>query len=59
MLVLDQVLGDAYGAAFAKAETHELLAEIESNTLGASHAEVGGWLRPRAFSGQSWCRLLA
>jgi len=44
MLVLDQVLGDAYGAAFAKAETHELLAEIESNTLGASHAEVGGWL---------------
>jgi diguanylate cyclase (GGDEF)-like protein len=44
MLVLDQVLGDEYGAVFARAATHAELPALERDALGATHAEVGGLL---------------
>src|SRR5213080_4144684 len=44
MLVLDQVLGEPYGDTYAKAESHDLLPEIERADLGMTHAEVGGVL---------------
>jgi diguanylate cyclase (GGDEF)-like protein len=44
MLVLDQVLGDQYGEINAKASTHAQLVAAERETLGMTHAEVGGIL---------------
>jgi diguanylate cyclase (GGDEF)-like protein len=44
MLVLDQVLGEQYGAVFARAATHADLPALERDALGATHAEVGGLL---------------
>lgn len=42
MLVLDQVLGDEYGAVYSKATTHQDLAAVEAAAIGADHAEVAG-----------------
>lgn len=44
MLVLDQVLGEAYGEVHARASTHEQLAGVEAAALGLNHAEAGGLL---------------
>ena len=44
MLVLDQVLGEAYSEIHAKTTSHEELAGSERETLGMTHADVGGYL---------------
>ncbi|MCC6240333.1 MAG: GGDEF domain-containing protein [Phycisphaerales bacterium] len=44
MLVLDQVLGDEYGAVYGSVTDHAKLAEAETRVLGMTHAEVGGLL---------------
>ena len=44
MLVLDQVLGDAYGEVHANVTTHEELLAAEQRALGMDHAAVGGLL---------------
>jgi diguanylate cyclase (GGDEF)-like protein len=44
MLVLDQVLGESYGALFARADHHTHLAQLEQAELGLTHADVGGIL---------------
>jgi diguanylate cyclase (GGDEF)-like protein len=44
MLVLDQVLGEAYGELNAKATSHADLAPLELQALGMTHADVGGIL---------------
>src|SRR5690349_4607585 len=44
MLVLDQVLGEQYGAINAAAPNHAQLVAAERQTLGMTHAEVGGLL---------------
>jgi diguanylate cyclase (GGDEF)-like protein len=44
MLVLDQTLGEEYGAIFARAESHAALVEVEQAALQSTHAEVGGFL---------------
>ncbi len=42
MLVLDQVLGPAYGETYVKATTHQELVTIEQADLGVTHADVSG-----------------
>lgn len=44
MLVLDQVLGEAYGEIHEQAKTHQALAQSEMDALGMTHAEVSGVL---------------
>ncbi|HYE21838.1 MAG TPA: HDOD domain-containing protein, partial [Tepidisphaeraceae bacterium] len=44
MLVLDAVLGDAYGDVHKKSPTHMDLVEVERTTLGLTHADVSGLL---------------
>ena len=44
MLVLDLVLGDEYGAACEKAQTHQELVEFERVLIDSTHAEVSGFL---------------
>src|SRR3954447_25119000 len=44
MLVLDQVLGEAYGNACDSASSHQQLAEIERKSFGITHAEASGVL---------------
>lgn len=44
MLVLDQVMGDAYAAACAAAADHDDLVRAERKALGVDHAEAGGLL---------------
>src|SRR5688572_21516545 len=44
MLVLDQVLGDAYGEVCNKAPAHEDLPAAERAALGMTHADAGGVL---------------
>lgn len=44
MLVLDQVLGEAYGQVCEQARSHEYLAGAEKSLLGLTHAEVSGIL---------------
>lgn len=44
MLVLDQALGQEYGAIVARAESHAALAEVEQAALQSTHADVGGFL---------------
>ena len=44
MLVLDLVVGEAYGQIHASIDTHAKLAEAEHAALGLSHAEVGAML---------------
>jgi len=46
-LVLDQVLGDAYGGLHGGAKTHEDLLAAESQRLGLTHADAGGMLAER------------
>jgi two-component system, cell cycle response regulator len=41
MLVLDQVLGEQYGAVIDAAPSHEMLAAAEEQALQLNHAEVG------------------
>ena len=42
MLVLDQVLGEEYGAIHAKVQCHSELADAEKAALGMNHADVAG-----------------
>src|SRR5205085_3126495 len=42
MLVLDQVVGDAYGEVCGKVQTHEDLLECELQALSLTHADAGG-----------------
>jgi diguanylate cyclase (GGDEF)-like protein len=44
MLVLDLVLGEAYGQVHASTKSHDDLPAAEGATLGVTHAEVGGLL---------------
>jgi len=44
MLVLDQVLGEAYGQVYEQASSHEYLGEAEKRILGLTHSEVSGYL---------------
>jgi len=44
MLVLDQVLGEAYGNVHDSAPNHQQLAELEHKTFGLNHAEASGIL---------------
>jgi diguanylate cyclase (GGDEF)-like protein len=44
VLVLDQVLGEAYGEIAAQAHSHAELSSLEKQALGMTHAEVGGLL---------------
>lgn len=44
MLVLDQVLDDAYGEIHARVTNHQELVAAERETLGMTHAEVSGLL---------------
>ncbi|HSV15680.1 MAG TPA: diguanylate cyclase, partial [Tepidisphaeraceae bacterium] len=44
MLVLDQALGERYGAVHEKIKAHEELMAVEKADLSGDHAEVGGWL---------------
>ena len=44
MLVLDQVLGTEYGDIHARITSHADLPKAERDTVGADHAEVGGFL---------------
>jgi diguanylate cyclase (GGDEF)-like protein len=44
MLVMDQVLGEAYGAVHEKITSHEELAAAERADVGGDHPEVAGWL---------------
>jgi diguanylate cyclase (GGDEF)-like protein len=44
LLVLDQVLGEEYGEIHRKIGSHDELAAAEMAALGATHAQVGGWL---------------
>jgi len=44
MLVLDQVLGDEYGEIHTRIASHSELFVAEQETLGLTHAEVGGIL---------------
>ncbi|MDB5321317.1 MAG: hypothetical protein JWN40_2948, partial [Phycisphaerales bacterium] len=44
MLVLNQVIPAEYGAVIAKAAAHRDLAALEGEALGATHAEVTGFL---------------
>jgi diguanylate cyclase (GGDEF)-like protein len=44
MLVLDLILGDAYGEIHASLKSHSDLSQAESIALGMTHAEVGGML---------------
>ena len=44
MLVLDAVLGDAFGKACALAESHGEQAQMERKFLQTDHAEVGGFV---------------
>ena len=44
MLVLDQVLGDAYGEIHSNVTTHQELVAAERKALGMTHADVGGVL---------------
>jgi diguanylate cyclase (GGDEF)-like protein len=44
MLVLDQVLGEQYGAVHGRIKSHHELVSAEREALGATHAEVGGML---------------
>jgi diguanylate cyclase (GGDEF)-like protein len=44
MLVLDQVVGDAYGDVHGGAKSHADLPAAETAALGMSHAEVGAML---------------
>src|SRR5689334_1647753 len=43
-LVLDQVLGEAYGEVHERAKTHSDLLILETHALGMTHAEAGGIL---------------
>ena len=56
MLLLDSVLGDAYGDVHDRVTSHVDLAAAEQAALGATHAEVGGmlaeiWRLPAMLSG--------
>src|SRR5256885_11798078 len=42
MLVLDVVLGEPYGAICAKVKTHAELPIAEAESMGMTHAQVGG-----------------
>jgi diguanylate cyclase (GGDEF)-like protein len=44
MLVLDVVLGEQYGEIYARSDTHMDLVRVEQETLGMTHADVGGIL---------------
>jgi HD-like signal output (HDOD) protein len=44
LLVLDQVLGEVYGEIHGKIASHDELAGAEMAALGATHAQVGGFL---------------
>src|SRR4051812_6639075 len=44
MLVLDQVLGEEYGAAHDTVVSHQQLSEVERKTFGMTHAEASGVL---------------
>jgi diguanylate cyclase (GGDEF)-like protein len=44
MLVLDQVMGDAYGELHETVATHQRLCEAEAASLGMTHADVSGIL---------------
>ncbi|HZZ44332.1 MAG TPA: GGDEF domain-containing protein [Tepidisphaeraceae bacterium] len=44
MLVLDQVLGEEYGAIHEEATSHHNLVEVERTKLGMTHADVAGIL---------------
>lgn len=44
MLVLDLVVGEQYGELYSKAASHGDLARLEMETLGMTHADVGGLL---------------
>lgn len=44
MLVLDQVLGDAYGEIHANIKSHGDLSAAESSALGLTHTDAGGML---------------
>src|SRR5438270_4392520 len=44
MLLMDQALGEKYGAVHEEIKPHEELAAIERADVGGDHAEVGGWL---------------
>ncbi|HEY8749175.1 MAG TPA: GGDEF domain-containing protein [Tepidisphaeraceae bacterium] len=44
MLVLDRVLGEEYGDVYSNAASHNQLAALETQAIGADHAEVGGML---------------
>lgn len=44
MLVLDQLLGEEYGAIYASIESHGELAAAETKALNMTHADVGGLL---------------
>ncbi len=44
MLILDQIFGDEYGSIHAKLASHEDLPAAEQAALGATHAEVAGYL---------------
>jgi two-component system, cell cycle response regulator len=44
MLVLDIVLGDQYGEIYARVKTHAQLLAAETESLGLTHAAVGGIL---------------
>ena len=48
MLVMDQVLGDAYGTAIASAASHENVCAAEKTALSMTHADVS------AFLTESW-----
>ncbi|HMB96747.1 MAG TPA: GGDEF domain-containing protein, partial [Tepidisphaeraceae bacterium] len=44
MLVLDQVIGEKYGELHARTKSHSELPLVESESLGMTHADVGGIL---------------
>lgn len=44
MLVLDQALGEEYGAIFAQAPSHAALVDVEQAAIQSTHADVGGFL---------------
>ena len=56
VLVLDLVVGEAYGAVTVRAASHEDLGPIEAAELGGTHGEVGGliaekWRLPAVLAG--------
>ena len=60
MLVLDRVLGRAYGTAVQIVASHGDIAAAETAALGANHAEVGELMARNGGCRRFWrCRLPA